>query len=158
MRRGRGFVVCFPTFQREDDGWLLAVPAPGSLGVARHPPGRAHANPPPAVAGVSAAAPGRTWRGGLCRVQVGVPGLPGLAPRSSASARRCQGVEGCEFIHFGPWQPAALSRQEDVCDRIERPGSRWVRRSPEHRGPRIRRRDVSGAVCEGRATGRWGQT
>lgn len=122
------------------------------------PARRAHANPPPAVAGVSAAAPGRTWRGGLCRVQVGVPGLPGLAPRSSASARRCQGVEGCEFIHSGPWQPAALSRQEDVCDRIERPGSRWVRRSPEHRGPRIRRRDVSGAVCEGRATGRWGQT
>lgn len=55
---GSGFVVCFPTFQREDDGWLLAVLAPGSPGVARHPPGCAHTNPPLAAAGLSAAAPG----------------------------------------------------------------------------------------------------
>lgn len=111
---GRVFVVCFPTFQRQDDGW----PSGG---------GRPHAMPrsrtlTPGGCAPCAAAPGPAEP--RAKSERGPPALR-AAPVERRCARLCRAVNS---FTPGPWQPVALSRQEDVCDRIQKAG--WGEKPP----------------------------
>lgn len=89
--------------------------------------GRPHAMPrsrtlTPGGCAPCAAAPGPAER--RAKSERGPP-APRVAPVERRRARLCRAVNS---FTPGPWQPVALSRQEDVCDRIQRAG--WGEKPP----------------------------